>query len=103
MALAEYIVMQIAGAQVQAAGAQAQQFKGSTAFGNPTQQFDPGGATTAGDPAQPSTQGGTTVGDSTQLSQQQIAELMNLLSSGHNSTLQISQILVRKLKQLTKK
>lgn len=101
--LAEYIDMQVAGAQVQTAGAQAQQFKGSTAFGNPTQQSDPGGTTTAGDPTQPSTQGSATVGDSIQLSQQQIAELMTLLSSGHNSTLQVSQILVSKLKQLTKK
>jgi hypothetical protein len=104
VALAEFIDMQIAGAQVQTAGAQAQQFKGgSTAFGNPTQQSDPGGTTTTGDPTQPSTQGGTIAGVPTQLSQQQIAELMALLSSGHNSTLQISQILVRKLEQLTKK
>jgi hypothetical protein len=114
--LAEFIDMQIgnasqqnsysqlAGAQVQTAGAQAQQFTGaSTAFGNPAQQSDPGGTMTAGDPTQPSTLGGTIAGVTTQLSQQQIAELMALLSSGHNSTLQISQILVRKLEQLTKK
>lgn len=106
-AIAEYIVMAIAGDQVDTAvaGAQAQpqQFKGSTAFGDPTQQPDAGGTTAVGDLGQQSNQGGTLAGNTTQLSQQQIAELMTLLSSGHNSTLQISQILVSKLKQLTKK
>lgn len=80
--LAEYLDMQIAGAQFQ------QPSQGSTAAGEPTQQ---------------SIQGGTITGAPTRLSQQQITELMTLLSTGQNSTLQISQILVSKLKEVIKK
>ena len=66
-------------------------------------QSDPGGSTASGDPVQPPNKGNSgVIRTKIQLSPKVIDELITKLSTGSNSKLQISQILVAKLSQLKK-